>query len=63
MTVKQAETERKAEENNLVCVRVFMRERKNGRFISNCICCRGRAEGGPVQRGRRTRVGGGQVTA
>lgn len=46
-----------------VCVCVFMRERKNGRFISNCICCRGRAEGGPVRRGRRTRVGGGQVTA
>ena len=29
-----------------MCVCVFMRERKNGRFISNCICCRGRAEGG-----------------
>ena len=39
-----------------------MRDRKNGRFISNCICCRGRAEGRIVRRGEENQGGGGQVT-
>lgn len=56
--MKQAETDRKAEESNLVCVCVFMRDRENGRFISNCICCRGRAEGRIVRRGEENQGGG-----